>query len=140
MNSETLIISYPRMGNYHILLEKSLKILFPDSQILTPPQMSVRTLEIGTRHSPESVCAPFKYNVGNFIEVLDMGANVLAQTGLGCIFGYYGELQEQILKDLGYEFDFLCFSQGKVAMKTAFATYKKLGGKRSFGTLSKAGF
>jgi len=138
MNNKNLVISYPRMGNYHILLEKSLKMLFPYAEILTPPPISARTLEIGTRHSPESVCAPFKYNVGNFVEVLDMGANVLAQTGLGCIFGYYGELQEQILKDLGYDFDFLCFSQGKVAMQTAFAAYKKLGGKRSFATLSKA--
>jgi len=140
MNDKNLVISYPRMGNYHILLEKSLKILFPDANILTPPQMSARTLEIGTRHSSENVCAPFKYNIGNFVEVLDMGANVLAQTGLGCIFGYYGELQEQILKDLGYEFDFLCFSQGKAAMQTAFATYKKLGGKHSFATLAKASF
>jgi len=128
------------MGNYHVLLDKSFNILFPDARILTPPLMSARTLEIGTRHSPDNVCAPFKYNIGNFVEALELGANVLVQTGLGCIFGYYGELQEQILKDLGYEFDFLCFSQGEASMKKAFETYKQLGGKLSFKAVSSAIF
>jgi len=127
------------MGNYHILIEKFLGILFPHASILTPPPMTAKTLDIGSRHSPENVCAPFKNNIGNFVEVLDQGANVVAQTGLGCIFGYYGELQERILKDLGYTFHFLCFSHGKASMEKAFDTYKKIGGKRSFGTLVQAG-
>jgi len=139
MKDEQLVISYPRMGNYHILLEKAFNILFPEAQVLTPPLMTARTLAIGSRHSPENVCAPFKYNIGNFIEVLDKGANVLAQTGLGCIFGYYGELQEQILRDLGYEFHFLCFSQGKASMDKAFDTYRKIGGKRSPRILAHVG-
>jgi len=128
------------MGNYHILLDRSFKILFPNAEILTPPLMSARTLEIGARHSPDNVCAPFKYNIGNFVEALEQEANVLVQTGLGCIFGYYGELQEQILKDLGYEFNFLCFSQGSASMRKAFETYKQLGGKQSFKAVSAAIF
>ena len=134
-----LTISYPRMGNYHILIEKVLTKLFPNASILTPPPITGNTLNIGSRYSPENVCAPFKYNIGNFVEVLDRGANVLVQTGTGCIFGYYGELQERILQDLGYKFHFLCFSHGKTSMKKAFDTYKKIGGKRSFGTLARAG-
>jgi len=126
------------MGNYHILIKKVLEILFPDALVLSPPPMTVKTLDIGSRYSPENVCAPFKYNIGNFIEVLDMGANVLVQTGTGCIFGYYGELQERILQDLGYRFNFLCFSHGKASMDKAYDTYRKIGGKRSVRTLAHA--
>ena len=128
------------MGSYPVLIERVLAMLFPEAKILPPPPFTEKTLEIGSRYSPENVCSPFKYNIGNFIEVLEQGANVLAQTGLGCIFGYYGEIQERILKDLGYNFRFLCFSRGKESMRTAFKTYKELGGRQSFNTLAKAAF
>ena len=137
MTEEQLVISYPRMGNYHILLETVLEKLFPNASILIPPPMTARTLDMGSRHSPENVCAPFKYNIGNFVEVLDKGANVLFQTGLGCIFGYYGELQERILKDLGYQFHFICFSHGRASMKKAYDTYRQIGGKCAFSTLAQ---
>ena len=35
-----------------------------------------------------------------------MGANTLIQMGGGCRYGYYFELQEKILKDLGYDFKY----------------------------------
>jgi len=38
---------------------------------------------------------------------LESGANVLVQAGGGCRFGYYGEVQKEILKKLGYKFDFI---------------------------------
>ena len=36
------------------------------------------------------------------IECLEKGAEVLIQMGGGCRYGYYAELQEKTLKDLGY--------------------------------------
>jgi len=36
-----------------------------------------------------------------------LGANILVQSGGGCRFGYYGEVQEEILRNLGYKFEFL---------------------------------
>ena len=39
--------------------------------------------------------------MGCYIEALEQGANVLIQTGGTCRLGYYGELHEQILKDMG---------------------------------------
>ena len=50
---------------------------------------------------------PFKYNLGNYLDALNNGANILIQAGGGCRYGYYAELQEQILKDLGYNFKFI---------------------------------
>jgi len=50
---------------------------------------------------------PLKLNLGNFIEALDKGANtIIMGGGVGpCRFGYYGEVQKEILNDLGYEFE-----------------------------------
>lgn len=101
-------ISFPRLGNYHIpissFLEKTTK-----QNILVPPNITNNTKELGTKYSPDFVCAPFKYNLGNYIEALDNGATILLQGGGGCRYGYYAELQEQILKDLGYKFEFKNF-------------------------------
>ena len=67
--------------------------------------MTKRTIELGAKYSPDFVCAPFKCMMGCYIEALEQGANVLIQTGGTCRLGYYGELHEQILKDMGYDFD-----------------------------------
>ncbi len=93
------------MGSYSLPMSTLASML--DCDILVPPKMTKRTLELGARHSPEFVCIPFKYNLGNFIESLEGGANLLIQAGGGCRFGYYGEVQEQILRDLGYEFEMI---------------------------------
>ena len=67
--------------------------------------MTKRTIELGAKYSPDFVCAPFKCMMGCYIEALEQGANVLIQTGGTCRLGYYGELHEQILKDMGYDFE-----------------------------------
>lgn len=69
-----------------------------------------RTLEIGTQHSNDYVCAPFKHIMGAYIEALDAGADVLLQFTGPCRLGYYGELQESILRDMGYRFEMLNFA------------------------------
>lgn len=99
------IVSFPHLGNYYIVfnyfLTKALKC-----KVIIPPGTTRKTIELGSKYSPDFVCVPFKYNLGNYIEALDMGANTLIQGGGGCRYGYYGELQEKILKDLGYDFEF----------------------------------
>ena len=69
-----------------------------------------RTLELGTQHSNDFVCAPFKHILGDYIEALERGADVLVQFAGPCRLGYYGELQESILRDMGYEFEMLNFA------------------------------
>lgn len=102
------IASFPHMGNYARVLRDLAKLV--ECDVLLPPPITQRTLELGARHSPEFVCVPFKYNLGNFIEALDAGATVLIQAGGGCRFSYYGEVQEAILRHLGYDFDFVQIS------------------------------
>lgn len=99
------LVTHPHMGAYEIAFRALIEGI--GGTPVSPPRMTRHTLELGSRQSPEFVCVPFKYNLGNFIEALDAGANVIVQAGGGCRFGYYGEVQEQILRDLGYGFDFI---------------------------------
>ena len=101
-------ITFPHIGNYYIPINYLLKNICR-CEIIIPPPITKKTIELGSKYSPDYVCVPFKYNLGNFIESLEKGANIILQAGGGCRYGYYSELQEQILKDLGYEFEFVNF-------------------------------
>jgi predicted nucleotide-binding protein (sugar kinase/HSP70/actin superfamily) len=82
-----------------------------DAEFVTLPPATKRTVELGSKHSSDFVCAPFKHILGDYIEALELGADVLVQFAGPCRLGYYGELQESILRDLGYEFDMINFAQ-----------------------------
>ena len=77
LQTKEKIISFPHMGDYWVPLKTLIEIL--DCEIVLPPSMTKKTLELGVKHSPEFVCIPFKYNLGNYIEALEKGANFLIQ-------------------------------------------------------------
>lgn len=91
------------MDNYSIPAKYLLSRIL-DCEIINVPPITNKTIDLGTRYSPEFVCTPFKYTLGSFIEGLELGAEVLIQQGGGCKYGYYSEVQDVILKDLGYKF------------------------------------
>ena len=114
------------MANYYIparyLIEK-----ISDVEVINSPFITSKTIEIGNKYSPEFVCTPFKYTLGTMIESLNMGANVLIQFGGGCRYGYYSELQKQILKDLGYKFElYNLVTAGKADVKRIYKIIKKI--------------
>lgn len=103
---EKIKASMPQLGSYSIPME----VLFTAGlgvEYIVPPPITKKTLALGSRHSPDYVCAPFKYNLGNYIETIEAGANTLVQSDGVCRLGYYGELHEQILRDLGYKVRFV---------------------------------
>lgn len=100
------IISFPHLGNYYIPIKYLVKKI-TNCDIIVPPKNNKKTIELGSKYSPDDICMPFKYNLGNYLDALNSGANILIQAGGGCRYGYYAELQEQILRDLGYEFTFI---------------------------------
>ncbi|WP_206458189.1 2-hydroxyacyl-CoA dehydratase [Anaerovorax sp. IOR16] len=126
------IISFPHIGNYYVPIETLLKLLFKDHTVISAPKITKRTLELGTKYSPDFVCVPFKYNLGNYIEALENGANILIQACGGCRYGYYAEIQEQILKDLGYQFEFIKITWGKFNPFEVYNLCKKIGTSLSF--------
>lgn len=83
-----------------------------DCDYLELPKSTRQTAELGIQASTDDVCAPFKHMMGDWIEALEMGADVIVQSGGPCRLGYYGEIQERILRDMGYEFTMLNFSHG----------------------------
>lgn len=121
------------MANYYIpinlFVEKVLGL-----EVLEPSPITKKTIELGAKNSPDMVCSPFKYNLGNFIESLDRGANVLIQAGGGCRFGYYAELQEQILRDMGYDFEFIKLFDKGVTPLEIYKSCKKINKKLNIFT------
>ena len=104
-------VAFPHMGNYYVPVRYLLSHI-TSLEIMTPPFITSKTIELGSKHSPDFVCTPFKYTLGTYIESLEKGADILLQAGGGCRYGYYSELQEQILKDLGYSFHLINFVHG----------------------------
>ena len=118
--------TFPHLGSYFLPIE----VLFTkglDVEYVTPPPVTSKTLEIGSKYSPDFVCSPFKYNLGNYIESIEAGANTLLQVGGACRLQYYGELHEQILRDLGYDFQFINLAKTKLKHpQTLYAPFKKI--------------
>ena len=131
-------ISFPRIGNYHVPFGYFVRRVF-DAEVITPPPITKKTIELGSMHSPDFVCAPFKFNLGNHIEALELGADTLIQFGGLCRLGYYGELHEQILRDLGHEFDFINLAGMRMKKpKSVWDTFRKYVPRLSIETLASS--
>lgn len=129
------VVSFPHLGSYYVAIYNWLSNIFDKTttKVLIPKKMSTKTLELGCNYSPDYICLPFKYNLGNFIESLDSGANVLLQAGGGCKYGYYAELQKKILEDLNYDFSFITLvEKGKIKPIKIYRKFKKINPKLSF--------
>ena len=102
-------VAFPRFGYYDVAFKFFVEHVL-DADYVALPEATRRTLELGSTNSNDFVCAPFKHIVGDYIEALEMGADVLVQFAGPCRLGYYGELQESILRDMGYSFEMLNFA------------------------------
>lgn len=107
-------ITFPHMGEMAIPVKSFFDEL--NFEVIVPPKISRKTLDLGVKYGPEFACLPLKINLGNFIEALEEGANVIVMGGgCGpCRFGYYAEVQREILKELGYEFDIFVIEPGLI--------------------------
>ncbi|MEJ6951010.1 acyl-CoA dehydratase activase-related protein [Natronospora cellulosivora (SeqCode)] len=105
-------ITFPHMGYMNVPVKTFFESL--GYEVLIPPKISRKTLDLGVKYGPEFACLPLKINLGNFIEAMEEGADVLIMGGgCGpCRFGYYAEVQQEILKDLGYEFEIFVIEPG----------------------------
>ena len=102
-------ITFPHMGNIYIAGKAVLEAL--GQEVIPPPRCSRRTLELGIKHSPETICLPLKIMIGNFIESIEKGADTILLVGScgPCRFGFYSILEEGILRDLGYDVEFIVY-------------------------------
>jgi len=105
----------PHMGKLDIVCKAILEML--GQEVILPPPPNKKALSLGVRYSPELVCLPFKVNVGNFIEAMEMGADAIVMIGGcngPCRFGYYGTVQKLILESLGYKFRMIYFDNPSI--------------------------
>ncbi len=107
-------IGFPSFHHYNIPVKYFLEQAM-DTECVMPEPPTKETIRIGELNSPDYVCAPFKHLIGSMIELLDAGADVLIMVGGPCRLGFFGELQEKILKDQGYEFDLVNLSEAENA-------------------------
>jgi len=100
-------LTVPHLGHMDIFLRAMSRRIGPE--FIFPPKTSPRTLLLGTKYSPESTCLPFKFILGNFIEALEAGADTIAMISDHgpCRLGMYDVVMQQILKDLGFQFDWI---------------------------------
>lgn len=129
------IVSFPHIANYYIPIYNLLNHIVDKEnvKVLMPKKITNNTIVKGAKLSPDFVCLPFKYNMGNYIESLENGANVLIQAGGGCRYGYYYEVQEQILKDMGYDFTFIpLVDEEGMNIFNVYKKFKMLNEKLSF--------
>ncbi len=93
-------LTFPHMGDFWVVLRAVIDELGIDCVV--PPPSSAKTISLGTRWAPETACYPLKLCLGNMLEAIELGADaVLMAGGSGpCRFGYYAQVENQILSDL----------------------------------------
>lgn len=118
-------IAFPRYAEYNCAV-KYLTEHGLDATCILQPALTRRTEELGSKYSPDFVCTPFKTCLGSMIEALESGADTLIMTHGLCRLGYYGELMELILRDLGYTFDFINLAQYSGSKKSWLQAIKRI--------------
>ena len=102
-------VALPRYGEYNCALKYLVEQGF-EARCILPPPLSRRTGDLGAKNSPDLVCTPFKTTLGSMIEALEAGADTIIMVPGACRLYYFGELQEQILRDMGFSFQFINLS------------------------------
>ncbi|MGM9577957.1 MAG: hypothetical protein ACI3VS_01110 [Evtepia sp.] len=129
-------VAFPRYAEYNCALKYFVEQGL-DATYILQPALTRRTEELGAKYSPDFVCTPFKTVLGSMIEALEAGADTIFMTHGLCRLGYFGELQEQILRDLGYTFDFVNLSEYSTGKKRDWLrAIKRVNPKPNLGKLT----
>ncbi|MEW6572711.1 MAG: acyl-CoA dehydratase activase-related protein [Bacillota bacterium] len=104
---ERMVVGLPSMGHLDVAIRSALSDCGVDS--LPTPHASKEIIELGKVLSPEFVCMPFVITLGQMRYLLERGAtHLLMVGGKGkCRLGWYAQIQEQLLRNLGYEFEMI---------------------------------
>ncbi len=98
-------VCFPYFGEYTFLIKEALERL--GAEVVLPPKITDRTVKIGTKHSSEMMCFPYKVTLGNFIEAIekdpDIDYLVMYDSRGTCRFRHYHLLQKQTIENLGYD-------------------------------------
>ncbi len=131
-------ITFPHLGNVYIAGKAFLEEL--GHEVVPPPTCSRRTLEIGIKNSPEMMCLPFKVFIGNYIESIEKGADTILITGScgPCRFGLYSLMQRDIIRNMGYDVNFIVLDSFKEGFKDFKDNIAKIIGSASLVKFTKS--
>ncbi len=104
------VITFARWGNYTI----AFKTLFEKLglKVIPPEKINSKTISEGAKLSPEMFCFPLKATLGSYIPALKKGANTILMVqnaGGSCRQRYYGIIQGKVLKEGGWDINFVDF-------------------------------
>lgn len=123
-----MLIGFPHMGNAYIPAKAALDDM--GAPYVIPPENSLKTLELGARHVPEGACLPLKITIGNLIQAHRMGADTQLMVGAWgpCRFGYYCQMQREVLEDAGCAMDAIHLEVCHAGMGELVRRIRKLSG------------
>ncbi len=101
-----MVAGFPSMG----YLDTVIRALLQHFGVRTlPTPRAHQCLELGREIAPEFVCFPFTATLGQLRWLLDQGANTLVMVGGKgyCRLGWYAQVQERLLRNLGYDFEMI---------------------------------
>lgn len=103
--SKQPVLGFPRMGTVTIALKSLFRGI--GARVELGPPLSGRTIAIGAEHSPEFICTPYKYLLGNMVEMLEAGADTLLYVDGPelCRNSAYTQLMADALRDMGHRFN-----------------------------------
>lgn len=106
-DNKKIKVAFPHMGTIYIAWAAALRKVGVEPFI--PPYTSKKTLSLGTKHSPEAICLPYKLILGNFIEAVEGGADYVAMISSPgiCRLGEYGACIKNALSDMGYKANYI---------------------------------
>ena len=127
------VITFANFGNYSEIF----KTLFEGLglEVLPPEKTNPEAINLGAKIAPEMYCLPLKVNLGNYLSAIKKGANTIfmaTASGGSCRLRYYGVTQEKVLKDSGYNVDFVIFDQN---IKDIYFKLKEISGASFFQIL-----
>ncbi len=99
-------LAFPRFHHYNLAIRYIVEQGLEQNYLLLP-EATKETTELGSKYSPDYACAPFKHTLGSLIEAVNAGADIVIETGGLCRLDYYGALQREILRELGYRCEFV---------------------------------
>lgn len=116
------------MGYTYIALAGALKYL--GAEFIIPPYTTKKTLNLGSKHSPEVICLPYKLVMGNYLEAIESGAEAILMIDSPgtCRLGQYSQTTRTAIKDLGYNVEFINLDLYKGKIFELYRGFKKATG------------
>lgn len=133
-----MIATFPHMGNVYFAAKALLDGLGIDYVI--PPKNNKTALDLGSLHSPEEICLPFKLMIGNYVQAIEQGADTIIFVGScgPCRLGEYCELQMNLIKKLGYDINFIVIDYLKdIGIKELYRRISKISSVSQKSTYEK---